>query len=81
MAMGKPIICNDYVGDTGDIIRRYDAGLVLSSFTPACFSEQISRLESCQFDKEKIRSGAEAVYSLANGVKKYSSVYENVLKA
>lgn len=81
MAMGKPIICNDNVGDTGDIIRRYSAGLVLSSFTPSSFSEKIDELEKLQFNLQQIRTGAQAVYSLESGVKKYCSVYEKVLQA
>ena len=58
MSLGVPIICNDGVGDTSLVVRKYDAGIVLSNFTDTDFDNAANTLLSTQFNSEKIRSGA-----------------------
>lgn len=80
MAMGIPVICNDGVGDTGEIVRKYHAGYVTAGLAEADFCKiaeywpQITGL-----DPKIIRSGAEDYFSLEKGVEKYHRIYERVL--
>ncbi|WP_165929538.1 glycosyltransferase [Pseudocnuella soli] len=79
MAMGIPIVCNDSVGDTGEIIEAYKAGIVLDSFTPQAYAQAIAQLKERQFDKHQIILGAQQEYSLEHGVNSYASVYQKIL--
>ncbi len=79
MAMQLPIICNDNVGDTGNIIRKYNAGFVIQKFTKEAYQQVIQGiLTPHQFDKNKIRLGAEEYFSLTNGVEKYWQIYQSL---
>jgi len=80
MGMGIPIICNDKVGDTGEIIRKTGAGAVIADFTEqnyAAVCEQIDKLLA--LNAEKIRKGSEQYYSLSKGIDAYDEVYRSVL--
>jgi glycosyltransferase involved in cell wall biosynthesis len=81
MAMGVPVICNDRVGDTGEIIRTLKAGHVLSGFTNAAF-DQVGKLWNSitTNDPDRIRKGAETYFSLQKGITSYAGVYSTVLK-
>lgn len=77
MAMGIPMICNKGVGDVDHIIEDTQAGVALDGFTPADYSyaaAQIDRLLS--MDKVHIQQGGYRYYALAEGVKRYKSVYD-----
>lgn len=79
MAMGIPIICNDHIGDTGNIIRKYGAGLVLDKFTEVEFEQVAKNWKSlCAIDANKIRFGATEYFSLAQGVEKYIKIYSAI---
>lgn len=79
MAMGIPIVCNDSVGDTGEIIEAYKAGVVLDSFTPHAYAHAVAQLKENQFNKHQIILGARQEYSLEHGVNSYASVYQKIL--
>lgn len=80
MAMGIPIICNDEVGDTDRILKKYKAGYVTSGFTEMDF-EKISKnwKNIIAIKPEEIRQGAEEYFSLEKGVLKYKEVYESIV--
>ena len=79
MAMQLPIICNDNVGDTGDIIRKYEAGWVVKNFNKNDYQTVIDGIKSNQqFDKNRIRLGAEEYFSLEKGVEKYWQIYQSL---
>ncbi len=81
MAMGVPIICNDNVGDTGEIIRKYGAGHVVNGFTETDFEEVAQKWEEIKaIDKNQIRHGALEYFSLEKGVKKYAEIYASILE-
>lgn len=80
MAMGIPVICNDNVGDTGTIVRKYNSGHVTKDFNQIDFQtisdnwEEIVRLSP-----EDIREGAKEYFSLEKGIKTYKNIYQDVL--
>ncbi len=80
MGMGVPIICNDGVGDTGEIIQKAGAGVVIAGFTVQNYNstcEQIDKLLS--LNPEEIREEAKKYYSLTNGVNDYHEVYKKIV--
>ncbi len=80
MAMGIPIVCND-IGDTGNIVKISDAGLVVQSFLEKDLKDAVNQLVRLNFsDKEKLRKAAFDFYDLNNGAQNYSGVYNNILK-
>ncbi|RME94826.1 MAG: glycosyltransferase [Bacteroidetes bacterium] len=80
MGMGIPVICNDKVGDTAQIIDETGAGIVLSLFEKNVYEKVVDRVEEAlAIPKEKIRAGALKYYSLENGVAQYLRVYQELL--
>jgi len=80
MAMGVPIICNDGVGDTGDIIRRYKAGHVVNGFTESDYVEVAENWgHICELKPDLIRYGGTEYFSLKKGIKAYSKIYSTIL--
>ncbi|RZK61553.1 MAG: hypothetical protein EOO85_33305 [Pedobacter sp.] len=78
MAMGIPIICND-IGDTGEIIKSSNAGIVVNDLSLASYQQAIAQLPNCDnLLKEDIRQAAFRYYDLSNGTKLYKEVYEQV---
>jgi glycosyltransferase involved in cell wall biosynthesis len=81
MAMGKPVICNDNVGDTGYVVNKYRSGILLKGFDNQDYDRAIEEMKSKErFDPGFIRKGAEEFYSLEEGIRKYEEVYEAILK-
>jgi len=77
MAMGIPLICNSNVGDTDEIVRKYESGVVVDDFSKEAYTSAIAQLKS--FDATKITAGAHAYFSLEEGVKRYNDVYTDIL--
>lgn len=77
MAMGIPLICNSNVGDTDEIVRKYESGVVVDDFSNEAYASAIAQLKS--FDATKITAGAQAYFSLEEGVKRYNDVYTDIL--
>lgn len=80
MAMGIPVICND-IGDTGVIVNASRAGIVINRFDNDTY-EKLSRevLAENPRDPEEIRQSACRYYDLGEGVKRYQSVYVQLMK-
>jgi glycosyltransferase involved in cell wall biosynthesis len=75
MAMGIPIVCND-IGDTGAIIEKTGAGIVVGGFNEKEYTHAAGLLEKYTgCEKEKIRQGAFRFYDLQGAVGLYSGVY------
>ena len=79
MAMGIPVISNSGVGDVKEIIEKYQSGFVINEFSNLEYEKCIASVKENKFDNSKIRSGASDYYSLDDAIKKYSSVYKNIL--
>jgi glycosyltransferase involved in cell wall biosynthesis len=73
MAMGIPIVCNAGVGDTDHIVKTYRSGFVLEHLNDKAYATQLSVPHS--FDKLELINGANAYFSLKEGVRSYQAVY------
>jgi glycosyltransferase involved in cell wall biosynthesis len=74
MAMGIPLICNAGVGDTDEIVLRYNSGLVLKDTIEETLSS--FSLDFPDFDRERTMLGAKEYFGLERGVESYFSVYD-----
>ena len=79
MGLGIPIVCNNGVGDTSEIVKKYKAGVVVDAFNDLAYNRAIEEIEALDFDREKLRSGARDYFDLALGVKRYLGVYQKLL--
>ncbi len=81
MAMGIPLITNSGVGDVETIVHRYHSGFVIDEFNEDEFNRASLKIAAGEhYDKEGIRLGAEAFYSLETAIEKYISIYNRILK-
>lgn len=78
MAMGVPLICNSNVGDTDEIVHKYHSGVVVDDFSQESYQSALDQLGG--FDSNAIIKGAHDYFSLSEGVKRYASVYSEVLE-
>lgn len=74
MAMGVPLICNAGVGDTDEIVMRYNSGLVLNDTTNETLSS--FSLDFKTFDRERTMLGAKEYFGLDQGVEMYFRIYD-----
>lgn len=77
MAMGIPIICNSGVGDTAEIIKKYDAGSVIDAFTKEDYNQALENLSL--FNHETAINGAFSYFSLKEGIERYQSIYKKLI--
>jgi len=81
MAMGKSIICNGGVGDTSEVVKKWEAGFVIDSFNTDTYKKIVDAYSWPEMnDKEKIRKGAIQFYGLEEGIRRYTSVYKRILE-
>jgi glycosyltransferase involved in cell wall biosynthesis len=79
MSMGIPIICNSNIGDSDRIINEADGGMIIRSFNNEDYDYVVSQIpELLLKSKAKIRETAIHYFSLEQGVKHYSEVYESL---
>jgi len=74
MSMGIPLICNDGVGDTGDIVREYNAGCVVAENSIHDFI-----IEDIEFDRKNTMLGAKKYFGLDYGVATFLKVYNKIM--
>ncbi len=77
LGMGIPIICNSDVGDTDEIIKKENLGIVLDGFTESDYSLAVKKFgELLQTPKDHLRNKSIQHFSLVEGVQKYHRVYK-----
>ncbi|MCX6276234.1 MAG: glycosyltransferase [Bacteroidetes bacterium] len=77
MSMGIPIICNSNIGDSDRIIHEADGGMIIRSFNNEDYDYVVSQIPDLLLkSKDKIRETAKHYFSLEQGVRHYSEVYE-----
>ena len=76
MAMGIPVICNEGVGDTDSIVKKYKSGIVVKAFN---YLNAIKDLDSFSTNKLMINEGAQEYFALGNGVQKYLNIYKDLI--
>src|SRR5438552_18422610 len=78
LAAGVPVIINDGVGDSGDIVRKDGVGVVLSTLTDDAFRASQWDVEALLHDPDvarRCRAAATEYFDLERGVKKYEALY------
>lgn len=78
MAMGIPLVCNAGVGDTDAVVHKFQAGKVIQECSVANYREAIQT--EIQFSPETIQHGAQAFFSLEEGINRYLQVYRAVVE-
>lgn len=78
MAMGVPLVCNAGVGDTDKIVKDYQAGIVISSFTKETYQKHVKL--PIPYDKTSTMKGAKEFFGLVKGVQLYKSCYEKIIE-
>jgi glycosyltransferase involved in cell wall biosynthesis len=81
LGCGLPIVCNTNIGDLDEIIKKTSSGILVNSFSGKNYALAIEQL--LQFknkDKSVLRNTAVKYYSLKDGVEKYSTIYNSLLK-
>jgi len=76
MAMGIPLVCNYGVGDTDEIVKKYQAGSVVTEFNDENYLKTIQNPSTV--NRELMMDGARDFYSLKGGIQKYLHVYKEI---
>ena len=80
MSMGVPVIANEGVGDSTEVIKRYKSGLLVDLKEENSMQKTIDQFDKLvSLNKREIRKGAIDFFSLEEGVNKYDSIYKKIL--
>jgi glycosyltransferase involved in cell wall biosynthesis len=78
LGCGVPVVINDGIGDSGDLVRTHDVGVALSDTSAEAFDASEGRLRSLLADRDvarRCRSLALDAFSLTRGVEAYAILY------
>lgn len=81
LATGVPVIINDGIGDTDDIVSEHNVGIVLSGFQRMDFGMALEKLNQFRNDPDvqrRCRQTAEQYFDLDTGVQNYANVYRRL---
>jgi len=79
LSMGIPVICNDGIGDTTEIITENKAGCVVEAFTDDAFLKTIHNIDHLiNLNKTDIRKTALNLLSLDKGSETYHTIYQQL---
>jgi glycosyltransferase involved in cell wall biosynthesis len=81
LASGLPVVVNEAVGDSEEIIAGNVVGVVPESFSDEVYASTLDRLAELRADPElpeRCRSVAETYFSLPLGVTRYWNIYERI---
>lgn len=84
LACGVPVIINDGVGDSGPIVRRHSAGVVLANATIEEFEASFTTVSEVLRDPgigKRCREVAERYFDLEAGVRQYHELYTELIAA
>ena len=79
MSLGIPIVCNDGIGDTTEILNKYHAGFTVANFSTVEYDSVIRQLLNAKFDTKLIQDGARKEYNLQDGIVAYKQTYDKLL--
>ena len=77
MSMGIPLIVNSGVGDTEEIVKKYNSGISFSVLNEVSFNEK-SILDLNDFSITDTMRGSKEFYDLNVGLERYFSIYQNL---
>lgn len=81
LGCGVPVVINDRIGDSGDLVRKAGVGVVLDEAEPARFdaaTDALLRLLADGATPSRCREAALQAFSLANGITSYGALYEQL---
>jgi glycosyltransferase involved in cell wall biosynthesis len=79
LALGKPIITNQGIGDTDKFIENHSIGYVLEAFTEDAYRSMAKELEKIlNMPADVIRATARKEFNLEKGVKTYFKIYQQL---
>ena len=79
MSLGIPIVCNDGIGDTTEILNKYHAGFTVAHFSLTEYDSVIHQLLNAEFGTKLIQDGARKEYNLQDGIVAYKKTYDKLL--
>jgi glycosyltransferase involved in cell wall biosynthesis len=82
LGCGVPVVINDGVGDSGEIVRAARAGVVMSALHSEAFHVALAQVRSAIADRAislRCRQVATDVFNLETGVERYRELYERLL--
>lgn len=79
LGMGLPVIANSGVGDVDRIINDTKSGILVEEFTESAYKEAIDQIDDLlKIPVSTLQEAAKKYYSLEEGVKRYSEVYNHI---
>jgi glycosyltransferase involved in cell wall biosynthesis len=81
LGTGVPVVINDGIGDSGEIVRSNEVGVVLPDTSPAAFERAAAALDHLLADagvRGRCRAGAERLFSLSDGAARYAALYRQL---
>jgi glycosyltransferase involved in cell wall biosynthesis len=84
LACGVPVIINDGVGDSGEIVAQRGVGLVLPTLDEGGFDGSLGQVDTLLADSSiggRCRRTAEELFSVQEGAERYGRLYEQLSTA
>ena len=80
LGMGIPLICNSNVGDTDEIVKKENVGIVINEFEEKAYNKAVNQFpDLLGIPKQHLRNTAKKHFSLEEGVKSYSEIYQKLI--
>lgn len=80
LGMGVPMVCNGDVGDVEKIIKENNCGEIVTTFNNENYLNAIKSIENnANINKDQLRKGSEAVFSLKRGIQDFNKIYKSIL--
>jgi len=80
LASGVPVVINPGIGDTEELVRENNVGIVVTNFSDGHYSNAVDQLRALKEEgealKERCRKTAEENLSLEKAVGSYAHIYE-----
>jgi len=83
LACGVPVVINDGIGDSGEIVRDNRVGVVLPDTSSDRFDATATSIDALLSDPAvsvRCRQTAERLFGLSEGVAKYAALYQQLLE-
>ncbi len=77
--MNKPLICNNNVGDTGQLVAHNKWGIVINKFDKQEYAKVLIEIMADSLLRTDIRKEALNYFSLSKGVNKYLKIYQTCI--
>ena len=82
LGCGIPVVINEGIGDTAEIIRKHNVGIVVQGTSISQMEDAFKSLSILLKDPNlgnRCRKTAENLFSLKHGTDSYRKIYNNIL--